>query len=112
MKAAVYYETGPPSVFRTRMCPDPTCAPDGVVIDVQAVSIEGGDVLNRAGGDMPNKPHIVGYQCAGVDPRDRSERDGPICRAARRGSDAARLACRARRCWRDRDVAGAGRARH
>jgi len=36
------------------------------VIDMQAVSIEGGDVLNRAGGDMPAKPHIVGYQCAGV----------------------------------------------
>lgn len=66
MKAAVYYEAGPPSVFRYEDVPDPTCAPDGVVIDVQAVSIEGGDVLNRAGGDLPNKPHIVGYQCAGV----------------------------------------------
>jgi len=66
MKAAVYYETGLPSVLRYEDVPDPTCAPDGVVVDVQAVSIEGGDVLNRAGGDMPNKPHIVGYQCAGV----------------------------------------------
>src|SRR5207248_10622952 len=37
-----------------------------VLIDVKAVSIEGGDVLNRAGGEMPAKPHIVGYQCAGV----------------------------------------------
>ncbi len=66
MKAAVYYETGLPSVFRYEDVPDPVCAPNGVVIEVQAVSIEGGDVLNRAGGDMPNKPHIVGYQCAGV----------------------------------------------
>jgi len=66
MKAAVYYETGEPDVFRYEDVPDPTCAPNGVVIDVQAVSIEGGDVLNRAGGLMAGKPHVVGYQCAGV----------------------------------------------
>jgi hypothetical protein len=66
MKAAVYYETGAPTVFRYEDVPDPPLHPRGVVIDVQAVSIEGGDTLNRAGGEMPAKPHIVGYQCAGV----------------------------------------------
>ncbi len=66
MKAAVYYETGPPSVFRYEDVPDPQCHPDGVLIDIKAVSIEGGDVLNRAGGPMTSKPYIVGYQCAGV----------------------------------------------
>ncbi|MCH7999667.1 MAG: zinc-binding alcohol dehydrogenase family protein [Chloroflexi bacterium] len=66
MKAAVYYETGDPDVFRYEDVPDPACQPGGVVIDVKAISIEGGDVLNRAGGDMPSRPHIVGYQCAGV----------------------------------------------
>lgn len=66
MKAAVYYETGAPEVFRYEDVPDPVCAPDGVVIDVGAVSIEGGDTLNRLGGEMVGKPHIVGYQCAGV----------------------------------------------
>ena len=66
MKAAVYYETGPPSVFRYEDVPDPACADDGVLIDVEAVSIEGGDTLNRAGGPMPAKPHIVGYQCSGA----------------------------------------------
>jgi NADPH:quinone reductase len=66
MKAAVYYETGPPSVFRYEDVADPVCAPNGVVIDVQAVSIEGGDTLNRAGGMMATTPHVVGYQCAGV----------------------------------------------
>jgi NADPH2:quinone reductase len=66
MKAAVYYETGPPEVFRYEEVPDPPCAPDGVVIDVEAVSIEGGDTLHRAGGEMASKPHVVGYQCAGV----------------------------------------------
>ena len=66
MKAAVYYETGAPEVFRYEDVPAPQCRAGGVLIDVKAISIEGGDVLNRAGGDMPSKPHIVGYQCAGV----------------------------------------------
>jgi NADPH2:quinone reductase len=66
MKAAVYYETGPPTVFRYEDVADPSCPANGVVVDVEAVSIEGGDTLNRAGGEMASKPHIVGYQCAGV----------------------------------------------
>ena len=43
MKAAVYYETGSPDVFRYEDVPDPVCHPQGVVIRVEAVSIEGGD---------------------------------------------------------------------
>ena len=66
MKAAVYYETGPSSVLRYEDVPDPQCHPDGVLIDIKAVSIEGGDLLNRAGGPMASRPHIVGYQCAGT----------------------------------------------
>jgi NADPH2:quinone reductase len=66
MKAAVYYETGPPDVFRYEDVPDPVCHPNGILIDVKAISIEGGDLLNRAGGPMPSQPHIVGYQCAGM----------------------------------------------
>lgn len=66
MKAAVYDQTGPPDVFRYEEVPDPTCAPNGVVIEVAAVSIEGGDTLNRLRGEIPAKPHIVGYQCAGT----------------------------------------------
>jgi NADPH2:quinone reductase len=66
VKAAVYYETGGPDVFRYEEVPDPVCPPDGVLIDVEAVSIEGGDTLHRAGGDLAAKPHIVGYQCAGT----------------------------------------------
>ena len=66
MKAAVYYETGGPDVFRYEEVPDPIVRPKGIVIDVQAISIEGGDVLHRAGGEMASRPHIVGYQCAGV----------------------------------------------
>jgi NADPH2:quinone reductase len=66
MKAAVYYETGPPDVFRYEDVGDPAVFPGGVLIKVEAVSIEGGDTLNRAGGAMTATPHIVGYQCAGT----------------------------------------------
>ncbi len=66
MKAAVYYQTGGPEVFRYEDVPDPVCAPDGVRIDVKVVSVEGGDTLHRSGGDLAARPHIVGYQCAGV----------------------------------------------
>jgi NADPH:quinone reductase len=65
MKAAVYYETGAPGVLRYEDVPDPVCGPGSVLVEVEAVSIEGGDVLNRAGGAMTSTPHIVGYQCAG-----------------------------------------------
>src|SRR5256884_1552078 len=71
MKAAVYYETGAPDVFRYEDVPDPECYPGGVLIDVEAISIEGGDTLNRAGGGMTSKPHIVGYQCPGTNPQGR-----------------------------------------
>jgi NADPH:quinone reductase len=66
MKAACYYETGPPTVFRYEDVPDPKVGPADVLVDVEAISIEGGDTLNRAGGEMASSPHIVGYQCAGT----------------------------------------------
>jgi NADPH2:quinone reductase len=66
MKAAVYYENGAPDVFRYEEVPDPPLRPHGVRIDVAAIAIEGGDLLNRAGGALTSKPHIVGYNCAGV----------------------------------------------
>jgi len=66
MKAAVYYQTGTPDVFRYEDVPDPYCGPGMVLIEVQAVSIEGGDTLHRSGGAIGSRPHIVGYQCAGV----------------------------------------------
>ena len=66
MKAAVYYETGAPDVFRYEDVPDPVPGPGDILVDVEAVSIEGGDTLNRLGGDLGQVPHIVGYQCAGT----------------------------------------------
>ena len=66
MKAAVIYENGPPEVLRYEDVPDPEC-PDGfVVVQVRAISIEGGDLLARARSEPPSVPHIVGYLCAGT----------------------------------------------
>jgi len=66
MKAAVYYENGPPSVLKYEDVDDPALHPGGVIIRVEAVSIEGGDTLNRGGGALATRPHIVGYQAAGT----------------------------------------------
>ena len=66
MKAAVYYENGDPSVLKYEDVPDPVCHPGGVVIRVEAVSIEGGDTLNRWRGPLVTHPHIVGSQAAGT----------------------------------------------
>lgn len=66
MKAAVYYETGDPSVFRYEDIPDPHCRPGGVIIEVKAIAIQGGDTLHRQGGVLATTPHVVGYQAAGI----------------------------------------------
>ena len=66
MKAAVYYSTGAPDVLRYEDVPDPEAAPNEILVRVEAVSIEGGDTLNRLQGEMARSPHIVGYQCAGT----------------------------------------------
>src|SRR4029077_13368835 len=66
MKAAGIYEHGGPDVLRHEDAPDPQC-PDGwLLIDVEAISIEGGDLLARASSPPPSVPHIVGYLAAGT----------------------------------------------
>jgi len=66
MKAAVYYQNGGPEVFRYEEVADPVCGPDEVLIEVRAISIEGGDLINREIRPLARIPHIVGYQCAGI----------------------------------------------
>jgi NADPH2:quinone reductase len=66
VKAAVYYETGAPDVLRYEDVPDPSPAANELLVAVDAVSIEGGDTLNRLGGEIARAPHVVGYQCAGT----------------------------------------------
>src|SRR5258708_2108663 len=66
MKAAVIFENGPPDVLRYEDVADPVC-PDGcMMLDVEAISIEGGDLLARAGSPPARTPHVVGYLCAGT----------------------------------------------
>ncbi|MGH9121310.1 MAG: quinone oxidoreductase family protein, partial [Acidimicrobiales bacterium] len=65
MKAAVYYRSGPPSVLRYEDVPDPIPGPEEILVDIEAISIEGGDTLHRLQGDLPRVPHVVGYQAAG-----------------------------------------------
>jgi NADPH2:quinone reductase len=65
MKAAVYYENGGPEVLRYEDVPDPQCADNGLIVRVEAVSLEGGDTVNRWRGPLVTRPHVVGYQAAG-----------------------------------------------
>src|SRR3954451_5596658 len=104
MKAAVIYETGGPDVLRYEDVPDPEC-PDGfVLVDVEAISIEGGDVLARAGAPPPSVPHIVGYLAAGTvaevgaGVEDRAVGDRLVTLFAA-GSHAARRAVPAMSTW-------------
>jgi NADPH2:quinone reductase len=66
MKAAVIYENGGPEALRYEDVSDPGCPNGCVVIDVEAISIEGGDLLARASSPPPSTPHIVGYLAAGT----------------------------------------------
>jgi NADPH:quinone reductase len=104
MKAAVYYETGAPEVLKYEEVADPVCHPRGILLAVEAVSIEGGDVLNRAGGNLTHVPHVVGYQAAGtiievgVEVRDRKVGQRVVTSGAD-GSHGAIRAVAARGSW-------------
>jgi NADPH:quinone reductase len=66
MKAAVIHENGGPDALRYEDVPDPAC-PDGfVLMSVEAISVEGGDLLARASSAPPETPHIIGYLSAGT----------------------------------------------
>ncbi len=104
MKAAVYYENGGPQVLRYEDVPEPVCAADGVLIEVEVVSVEGGDVLNRALTPPAQRPYIVGYQCAGTvrevgaKVRDRKPGDKVVA-IMLNGSHAERVAVSAAATW-------------
>lgn len=66
MKAAVIAENGGPEVLRYTEIADPVCADDGIVIDVETISIEGGDLLARAMTPPLSATHVVGYIAAGT----------------------------------------------
>ena len=66
MKAAVIHQNGGPEVLRYEEVPDPEPQDGVVVVDAEAISIEGGDLLARAAGALPSVPYIVGYLSAGT----------------------------------------------
>lgn len=55
MGAAVIQHHGGPEVMSCEDVPDPVCADDGLVIEVQTVSIEGGDLRARLM-TLPTRP--------------------------------------------------------
>lgn len=65
MKAAVYDEAGGPDVLKYRDVADPQIGPDDVLIATTAISIEGGDLINRRVVPPACLPWIVGYAASG-----------------------------------------------
>lgn len=104
MKAAVYDVAGEPGVLRYQDVADPSCPADGVVIRVEAISIEGGDLINRASVTPPSPGHIVGYAAAGeivaVGPQVQDRFVGQkVTSFDMSGSHAALRAVKATRTW-------------
>ena len=66
MRAAVFYETGGPEVFKYEEVADPVVRAGGVIVQIGAIGIQGGDLLHRQGGVLATVPHVVGYQAAGT----------------------------------------------
>jgi len=66
MKAAIYYRNGEPEVLQYEDISDPAVASTDVLIAVEAISLEGGDILTRRRVPVATPPHVVGYAAAGV----------------------------------------------
>jgi NADPH:quinone reductase-like Zn-dependent oxidoreductase len=66
MKAAVYDVQGDPDVLKYVDIPDPVTGPDDILISVEAISIEGGDLINRRSTPPPRPSWVVGYAAAGT----------------------------------------------
>lgn len=65
MKAAIYHAPGAPSVLHYEDVPDPSMGKDQLLIRVEAISIEGGDLVNRRI-TQPENPNVpLGYAAAG-----------------------------------------------
>lgn len=66
MKAIHYSKNGGPEVMSFGELPDPEIGDDTVLIRTEAISIEGGDLLNRLISPPATVPFIPGYQAAGT----------------------------------------------
>jgi NADPH:quinone reductase len=106
VKAAVYVRTGGPEVLRYEDVPDPVAGPGEVLVDVEAISIEGGDLGMRARGravDDPKSPFCVGYSAAGrialLGEGVELEVGARVATFGQYGSHAQRRVVRAEHCW-------------
>jgi NADPH2:quinone reductase len=66
MKAAYYIENGGPEVLQYGDLQDPEVRPNSVLIRVEWIPIEGGDLLNRIHTPPTTRPFVPGYVAAGV----------------------------------------------
>jgi NADPH:quinone reductase-like Zn-dependent oxidoreductase len=66
MKAAVQVRAGPPDVLVYRDVPAPAVAPDELLIAVEAIAIEGGDLINRRVATPPGPVWVPGYAASGT----------------------------------------------
>ena len=66
MKAVHYSANGGPEVMAYGDVPDPVAGPGAILIAVEWVSIEGGDLLNRLVTPPAKTPFVPGYQAAGT----------------------------------------------
>ena len=65
MKAATYDSPGDPSVLKLAEVSDPVPASHELLIRVEAISIEGGDLLGRKGTARNGPDDVLGYTAAG-----------------------------------------------
>ena len=65
MKAVYYFENGGPEVMQYGDLPDPEVGPKTVLVAVEWISIEGGDLLNRLVSPPSKTPFVPGYQASG-----------------------------------------------
>lgn len=66
MRAVHYSRNGGPEVMEYGELPDPEVGPDTVLIAVEWISIEGGDLLNRLVSPPVRTPFVPGYQASGI----------------------------------------------
>jgi len=66
MKAVFYSENGGPEVMAYGDRPDPIVGEHDVLLRVEAIAIEGGDLLNRLIAPLETVPFIPGYQAGGT----------------------------------------------
>jgi len=66
MKAALWFQPGPPEVLRYQDIPTPEPGADEVLIKVEAIALEGGDLINRASATPAPGGSVPGYSAAGT----------------------------------------------